>query len=521
MRPLPFRPAVFALALVLAGCAQVPGSGLGFKTGELPPPPPQRQWPDLERDVRSARAQQLGLIAMPELQAYLNGLLARIKTAAGVPGWPGAVHVTTSSALEAHSTGAGNIYLSLGWISSAESEDEIVAILSHEFGHIYLDYHQLESTTVASDQVAKLAALGASLARKAGSAAGWGPVDSIIASYTLGKNVLVPAWNRQQEENADRFGATISMQLGYSYAQGFKAFLERQATWEMEHAKAEDERRKRMVEQLKLAAAQEARKQAGGNGVAPLTEMQASLNAGLAGAGADLRNGLDDLWKKVTVSHPSTEARLTSLTAQVAPLLAGKPRPAPLSAPWEKARAQRRTAALLKNYRAANEAQQAMQAQDYALARKLAAQAASGPSARHALPLMMLSMAQAEQSAVSARAGAVLDKNLQSQEDRAWQLYVLRANALAGAGQHSPAAAVMDQGFSYFRDAGPAWPDAIAFYGQTESWDKARKLAQECASRFPSYADACGKAAQSPQEQAEAKRQGEQKAKSLVDRLFK
>ncbi|WZB75570.1 hypothetical protein WJ972_04395 [Achromobacter insuavis] len=36
-----------------------------------------------------------------------------------------------------------------------------------------------------------------------------------------------------------------------------------------------------------------------------------------------------------------------------------------------------------------------------------------------------------------------------------------------------------------------------------------------------SYAGACNKAAQTPAEQAEAKRRGEQKAQSLVDRLFK
>lgn len=517
------RLAALTLAMALAGCANMPGAGLSFKTGELPPAPTDRKWPNADRDARNQRAQHMGLVAMPEMQGYLNGLLGRIKDAAGVPGWPGAVYVTASPALEAYSTGAGNIYLSIGWLSSAESEDEIVAILSHEFGHIYLDYHQLEAANTTSDQVATLAALGVALAQKAGSATGWSPVDSVIASYAFGKDVLVPAWNRQQEENADRFGATVSLRLGYSYTQGFKAFLERQATWETDNARIQEEDRKRMVEQIKQAAAQDARKQAAasGNKVAPLTEMQASLSSGLAGAGEDLRNGLDDIWKKLTVSHPSTEARLTSLTGQVTPLMAGKPRPAATIAPWDKARAQRRSAAVLKNYQSANAAQQALQAQDYAQARKLAAQAASGPTAQQALPLLALSMAQGEPGKPSARAAALLDRNLQSEGDRAWRIYVLRANNLLGSGQRAPATAVMNQGFEYFKDAGLAWPEAIAFYGQTDSWDKARKLAQECASRFPSYAGACNTAAQTPAEQAEAKRRGEQKAQSLVDRLFK
>jgi len=518
------RLAALTLTAALSGCASLPGgSAFSLKTGELPPPPADRVWPDASRDARNQRAQNMGLVAMPEMQAYLNGLLARIKAAAGVPGWPGAVHVTASPALDAYSTGAGNIYLSIGWLSSAESEDEIVAILSHEFGHIYLDYHQLETANVAGDQVVALAALGASLALKAGSAAGWSPVDSVIASYTLGKNVLLPAWSRQQEENADRFGATVSLQLGYSYTQGFKAFLERQATWETDNAKAQDESRKRMVEQIKEAAAQDARKQAtaNGGGIAPLTEMQASLSAGLAGAGEDLRNGLDDTWKKLTVNHPSTEARLTSLTEQVMPLMAGKPRPPATTAPWDKARAQRRSAAILKNYRVANDAQEALQKQDYARALRLAGQAASGPTARHALPLLALSMAQGEQGKAASRAAALLDRNLQSEGDRTWRVYVLRANNLLGAGQRGPATAVMNQGFDYFKDAGLAWPEAIRFYGQAGNWDKARQLAQDCSSRFPSYASACSKAAQTPAEEAEAKRKSEQKAQSLVDRLFK
>ncbi|WP_238913347.1 M48 family metalloprotease [Achromobacter insolitus] len=515
------RTAAVSAALLLSACSTLPGGkGFSVTTGQLPPPPTDRQWPDASQDARNQRAQGMGLVAMPEMEDYLNGLLAKIKSAAGVPEWPGAVHVTSSSALEAYSTGAGNIYLSMGWLSSAESEDEIVAILSHEFGHVYLDYHQMESVNTATDQVATLAAVGVALARKAGSATGWSPVDSVIASYTLGKNVLVPAWGRQQEENADRFGATVSLALGYSYTQGFKAFLERQATWEAENAKIQAEARQRMLEQIKQAAADNTRKQeaAKGNNIAPLTELQASLNSGVAGASVGLRNGLDDIWKKLTVSHPDTGARLASLTEQVMPLMAGKPRPPAATAPWNKARSQRRSAALLKNYKTAGEAQQALQAQDYPRARKLAAQAASGPSATHALPLLTLSMAQAEPGA---RGSSPLDRNLASANDRAWQVYVLRANNLLGAGQSGPATKVMAQGFEYFRSSALAWPEAIRFYGQTQGWEQARKLAQECASRFASYASECRKAAESPAEQAEAKRRSEQKAQSLVDKLFK
>ena len=40
-----------ALSAALAGCANMPGAGLSFKTGELPPAPTDRKWPDADRDA--------------------------------------------------------------------------------------------------------------------------------------------------------------------------------------------------------------------------------------------------------------------------------------------------------------------------------------------------------------------------------------------------------------------------------------------------------------------------------------
>ncbi len=37
------RLAALTLAMVLAGCANMPGAGLSFKTGELPPAPTDRK----------------------------------------------------------------------------------------------------------------------------------------------------------------------------------------------------------------------------------------------------------------------------------------------------------------------------------------------------------------------------------------------------------------------------------------------------------------------------------------------
>jgi len=213
------------------------------------------------QDVRDQRAQGYGLVQLPEMQAYLNALLAKIKQSAGVPQWPGAVYVTVTSELDAYSTGAGNIYLSLAWLESMESEDEVVALLSHEFGHVYLNAHKLGAVVTAADQAAKWAAIALALAKKTGDATGWTAVDRLMLSYEAGKNTFAPAWGRGEEEDADKFGATLSLQLNYSFSKGFKAFLERQATWEAQNAERQEAEKIRLVAQLKKDVQDELRKQ--------------------------------------------------------------------------------------------------------------------------------------------------------------------------------------------------------------------------------------------------------------------
>ncbi|MEG1769784.1 MAG: M48 family metalloprotease, partial [Comamonas sp.] len=157
-------PLTLALAL-LAGCesmpqalTQLPGiSSLAQKPAsplDALPAPEARTWPDPAQDMLNQRARGFGLVNAPEAQGYLNGLLARIKAAALVPQWPGEVYLLAQSSLSAYATGAGNIYISLPWLQSVQSEDELVALLAHEFGHIYLHYHSLEGASASADPAA-------------------------------------------------------------------------------------------------------------------------------------------------------------------------------------------------------------------------------------------------------------------------------------------------------------------------------------------------------------------------------
>lgn len=544
--------ALCSTAFLLSACETLPeaskklGDMTGFKTGiragELPPVPVVRTWPDSVQDVRNQRARGYGLVDMPDMQAYLNGLLQKIKQSAGVPNWPGTVYITAATDLEAYCTGAGNIYVSLPWLQSMESEDEMVALLSHELGHVYMNSHQLESVITGTDEAAKWTAVGVALARKVGNASGWTSVDSLVAAYQFGKNTLAPAWGRSEEENADAFGATISLKMGYSFPSGFKAFLERMATWESDNEKRRVEERATLLQQLKAASADSVRAQNGKvqGAQVNLQDAQIGLNASVVELSHNLSGGLSELVKKITQSHPDVEARLTSLTAQVQPLMAGKPRPQATVEPWKRALAQPRTAAVLLNYQRVADARTALQQQDFRTARKLALEASSGPTAQHALPLMMLDLTEnyadtnppvktvpsrargtPQRPAVVQRNIHPLERNIGSEPDRAWRIYLTRANQLLGAGQNAQAKAVMADGMGYFDQAPAAWPEAIAFVGGLDGWDKAKQMAQTCAQRFPSSATLCQQAAASPQERAASQQKAEAKAKSIVDKWIK
>lgn len=521
---------VLVLSALLAGCQHLPASfpfvdnpvaKAAELTGELPPAA-ERVWVDPDQDVLNARARGYGLVHMPEMQAYLNGLLARIKEQAGVPDWPGQVYILASTALEAYATDAGNIYISQSWLASAESEDEIVALLSHEFGHVYLHYHQLEDVLKVGDQAANIAALAMTLSSKANQTQGWTSVDSMSVSYLAGSKLLAAAWGRSQESAADTFGLNVSLKLGYSYEAGFKTFFERMASWEEENSERQEALAQEMLKQIQEQAAQLV--QQGSDPMAQaLLNPLAQLNVGLNTVVQTTTTGLESLWERSTAQHPVILSRMDSLAAAIDVIpFEELPSTEPKVDSWNRVKKQKRTAQILNNYALAVRAQSDLSSPT---ALKDAQRAASGASASHALPLHVLYQTQLAQAGrqghgMPKNGSAVLERNFKTAPDRAWLAYLERTEQLRASGQPRQAQAVMQAGFNYFRDAEEVWPKAIAFYGENQGWDVAKKLAEECVKRFSRKAKECKKAAISPTEQDQLDKTMEGKAKSLLNKLF-
>lgn len=525
---------------LLAGCKTIPESISSLPiinkiAGKAPdpqaalPPPVARTWPDVRKDVVNQRARGFGLVNAPELQKYLNDLLAKIKKAAGVPEWQGSVHVLGSHALDAYATGAGNIYVSLQWLIDAQSEDELVALLGHEFGHIYLHYHQLESAVADADTVTALLGMGTALTLKAGEANRWNKVDVLFTSYSLGRGLATAIYSQSEETAADHFGLAISHKLGYSYEHGSKAFLERLAGWEEVQDKRERDQQEALLAAIRAQAAEQPPARSTASPATPLNQgvadasgaMRGEMQAAMSQLSFELRTGFD----KVAGSHPSTLRRIDTLAevAEAYPAVAVH-REAVVQ-PLDRARKERRTASILQNYETAFKV---IDAPDTSSAVATARAAASGPTATHAVPLYALYVATQEQIAKTRTAAAqrqdpsqLLEANFNAEADRAWITYRERSTRLKESRQTAAAQRTVERGLASFGQAEEVQPYVVRFYGETSGWDDAKKRALACAKDFPRAARRCQRAAISPVEQAQLDKQDKTKRDDFFKQMFK
>lgn len=529
----------FALVLALlplAGCetipksiADIPGLGKDAKTqaspvGNLAAPVP-RTWPNEAQDILNQRARGFGLVNAPDMQRYLNGLYARIKKQAGVPDWPGSVYIVANEALSAYATAAGHIYVSLPWLESVESEDEMVALLSHEFGHVYLHYHQLEGAVEDANTAAGVVTLTVSIAKKTGQATGWTQVDSLATAYMLGRGLVTTLYSRSQESAADNFGLNLSVKMGYAYEHGMKAFLERIASWEDRNEQREKTRQEQLLKAVRQQSMDKAMQASAGQPANQLGQAlgQASgeISGGIGSALQSLSFEINKASEKLKSNHPETTARIDALAMAVEPFPELQTGAEPVVRPLKTALQDKRTAAILKNYALAFKA---ISAPGDASAVAAAKGAVTGPTATHAVPLYALYTVTNVQPAAAGKRidpGLILEANFKSEPDRAWKTYEERSTRLKEAHQTAAAKKVLESGLAYFQNAEEVWPYAVRFYGETQGWDEAKRVAATCSKNFRRVSEQCTQAAASPAELAEAERRSKVKADQIAEKIMK
>jgi beta-barrel assembly-enhancing protease len=175
------------------------------------------------------------LAPIAELESYMNTKLLLIKKTAGMESVPGRVVVTASPLLNATTSADGNIYIGIGFIRNLTTEDEIIALLSHEFAHAAFNHNSSDTVAKAQQNLINAANLSTTISQKFSSLApAIGGNSTDIQKYLqnadlalqLTNTVALPAWQREQEMQADFLAVDITQAMGYSYARGMKSFLE-------------------------------------------------------------------------------------------------------------------------------------------------------------------------------------------------------------------------------------------------------------------------------------------------------
>ena len=538
-RPAPLIAAGLAACLLLGACETQPLQQLQQLKEKLPfqagdarpvvldaplPPAPERKWADAAEDVNNYRGGGWGLVNMPAMRVYLNGLYGRLKAMGGHPDWPGEVYVLADPSLKSTSSAAGNVYLSLAWLQSIESEDEIFALLAHEYGHVYLGHHVIYEATDAGDMASRLGMVAVSLANRAAQATTPNGVVAISVIRDVAASTLVPGWKRSVEEEADTFGVTLSLRAGYSYARGFKTFLERIATYDDGSrelaAKALTETERREREAAVKGVVERARQQQGNkpdpSGLnAGFVDLQVKLQESMSDAGASMSRTMAGLAGRLRETHADAASREDSLSKQVAGALAGRPRVAARTAPWEAARKEPATAEILAHYAMLAQVDDALARRAYPEALKLATASASGRTATDALPLYTLAVAtlQANPRAVTTD----LARRHLAAPERSWKFELMaidgetRRNRVNGR-------AMLEQQFAYFQKAPALWPDVIAYYRDNGYLPEAKAMAQTCIWKLGNYRDACIVSSTTEAERKEQQAATDRKAKELVDK---
>ena len=167
----------------------------------------------------------------PYLENYIYSLIAKIAPIDIVDGRPGNVNILIidNPSLNAGMYSNGTMIIHTGLLSALHSEDELVAILSHEIAHFVLD-HSVQNVNKASSRKKRAefwAALATGITAVAEGVAasksnyyapGAATLGMAILSSTVATQIverLGMNYNAEQEEEADRIAIRVLELLGY------------------------------------------------------------------------------------------------------------------------------------------------------------------------------------------------------------------------------------------------------------------------------------------------------------------
>lgn len=312
-----------AIALI-CGCAQIKVPGIPLGHAKLDPnltqyaghfTGPAANHSNIAQSSPESTQEQkkaLGIAPDTQIDTYLNVVLARLQTS--LPGTPAAARVfaTPSTEFGASSSQDGGIYIPYKTLDALESEDELAALLAHEYAHVLLQHHKTNWIDTASGLAYSAGNMFINRQLKTSTDKDLlGMVLANDAALNLSQIGLVPALTRDQENEADQLGADLMIRAHYSYI-GNLNLLSRVKEWDA-HNQAINEQRK--TNYITLFAESE------NNVIAHTVDGQLDI----------LENKIGMLIRETSMHHEKGEDRSTTLRAYIKQHYANADRP-PLTA---------------------------------------------------------------------------------------------------------------------------------------------------------------------------------------------
>lgn len=187
----------------------------------------------------------LGVAPNSVIDGYVNEILAKLQKT--LPGTPLAsrVYVTPSVEFNAASFKDGGIYIPYRVLEALESEDELAALIAHEYAHVLLQHHQTNWMNSASSLLYSAGKIY--IGQRGQKNVSDNELLRMLAinDLSLGASQigLIPALTRDQEAVADRLGTDLMIRAGYSYV-GAHKLLGRLRTWDEQNTARQEALRK-------------------------------------------------------------------------------------------------------------------------------------------------------------------------------------------------------------------------------------------------------------------------------------
>lgn len=466
------------------------GKGLGAAFGAAPDKPllatltpgaytPSNEAIGEDRDIESKRVEHLGLVPLPAYLNPANAIYQRLKEASGITGLPGSVFLLASSELKASSSPDGNVFLSIGWVRSIESEDELAALLAHELSHVLLHHHDSTVISRAQKQVQFLFAGAAVLKNQLDkvSQAGSGTLTAeqnkslqyMQLLIELTDQVALPAWTRGQELDADRLAADLLRRTGYSI-KGLTDFMEHVAAWDAEQEAA----RKKVDEQIQL-------------------NMQTLVSQGKVDAA--MKDGLQNAFGRfreiVSAQHDSADKRREELSAYLDKHHADMPRVAIRREAYQGLLAQRQVKPVIEAYGQTFEAMtQLRDGRSEEAIRLLNTLTRPGsPVANDALPNYQLYVALRERGR-SVEALKHLERSFVATEP-SWKPFEAAMRVMVVQGKRDRALQIAEDARRRFKDAPALTPQLVGIYTELGFKEQAQQALTTCNLNHVVYREAC------------------------------